>query len=236
MKKKELPLAILSAISVTKQLLRDKVANNPHLEIISEDLTAISIIDNDPDSTFRFDVESAFLMKNDRMPVFRLKIKPFSNTYIEAETLNVPAKEVPNYFEDWETFIAAYNSIVLTPEDAIIKTNQERFLQEFDIVEEDSQTSTFDLQQQLYLEEYLDNAIKIIEEFKKLPNADIDGLEELTNDVVGIKNNITKDTKKVVVNKLTKFWAKAQVVGLEVIKEIFVKYITELTVKLITGQ
>jgi hypothetical protein len=129
-----------------------------------------------------------------------------------------------------------YNAIQTIYDDPIIKSNQERFEREFNLVDEDAKASSFDLKQLLFLEDYLETAkSKLLTLKEDADEATKIEIEELEIEAIKIKADLTKQTKYQIFKRLTKFWAKAQKTGLEVIKELFISVTTELTKQLLLG-
>lgn len=117
-----------------------------------------------------------------------------------------------------------------------MKSNQERFEKQFDILDEDADISSFNLSQQIFLDEYLSNVkskLLVLQEGRS--GDELKELEALAFEATEIQSDLTKATKRQIVKRLSKLWAKAQKVGIDVIKEIFVNVTAELTKRLLTG-
>jgi hypothetical protein len=146
----------------------------------------------------------------------------------------IDIKNLESQFKNWLGLLDQYETIESFFDDPIIKSNAGKFYQKFDIIDENADVETFDLEQQLFLEEYLDNSRKKLEKLKKGKTKDkIIEIEILENETEEIKSALTIESKKRIMIRLSKFWGRAQKTGLQVIKEIFVNVSTELMKKLL---
>lgn len=227
--KKKIPLEILELI----QPFLDK----NKLIIKSKKLSDcfIVIYDNDVDSDFYFKVVRQEVSNNKRGYI--IEYKPTSKTIIKETSQWSQINDISGYLTNWVSLINAYNSIHTTFDDPIIKSNQQRFEKDFHIVDEDADSSSFSLNQIIFLDEYLETSKNKISLLRQ--TADNDKaleLEELEREATLIKNDLTNQTKKQIFKRLTKFWAKAQKIGLDVIREIFINVTSEITKRLLQGE
>jgi hypothetical protein len=138
--------------------------------------------------------------------------------------------------KEWLETIDSYNKIKTVFDDPILKTYERNFLNEIDIVDEDANVAPFDLKQQLYLDDYLSSVDEKLQKLKENKTTEeIDQLSELQIEAKSIRKDITKLTKRNLVNRLAGLWAKSQKVGIEVIKEVFVSVTAELAKRLLIG-
>ena len=99
----------------------------------------------------------------------------------------------------------------------------------------DAETAPFDLKKQLYLEENLSAANKKLEELKaNRTDEEVSQINDLQAEVQTIKKEMTGLTKKEVVSKLVRFWAKSRKVGIDVLKEVFINVTAEIFKQLLT--
>jgi hypothetical protein len=151
------------------------------------------------------------------------------NLMIQLDKVGVRIKE-------WLETIDSYNKIKTVFDDPILKTYERNFLNEIDIVDEDANVAPFDLKQQLYLDDYLSSVDEKLQKLKENKTTEeIDQLSELQIEAKSIRKDITKLTKRNLVNRLAGLWAKSQKVGIEVIKEVFVSVTAELAKRLLIG-
>lgn len=226
--KKKIPLAILEA-------LEPIVDNNLKLTtILKTDNTIFHLIDKDENSDFYFKVTKQEI-KNSK-PYYLAEYKPTSKDNVNAYSAWLTAEGITDIITKWLELLQAYDEIRTIYDDPIIKGNQQRFEKQFDILDEDADIMTFDLPQQIFLDDYLTNVkSKLLTLHEGKNKNQIKELEDLTKEVTEIQNDLTKQTKRQIIIRLSKFWAKAQKTGLDVIKEVFVNVMTELAKKLITG-
>ena len=234
MNKKELPLKMVIGIKNLKDHIKTIVKQSKHLKIEIEDVLEIRVIDTDENSEFSFEIYNCRLFQD--TPYFSFLFKPQSDAEIEGLSMELPLLEALNKFNEWCNIIDSYNKVNLTPDEDILKSNEERFLEEFQLLDDDANQSSFNLSQLLYLDDYLAKVHETLNQFKEEKSeADIVMIDELQKDVADTKATLTRNTKNEVLSKLVKIWSKAQMIGLDIAKDVFVKYITELTVKLIGG-
>lgn len=106
----------------------------------------------------------------------------------------------------------------------------------YEILEDDANTASFNLEQLIYLEKYLEEVKKELNEFKEGKSGEeLEQVKELEVDVESIKNSLTKEPKNIIVKRLAFLWGKSQKLGLPLIKEIFIKVIAEISSKLLLG-
>ena len=191
--------------------------------------------DKDPKSDFFFEVNEQreangiFIYTFTKYPYTKDKIKSVSG----AAEVNALKAEV----ENWINVIREFNETITVFDDPILKTYEERFAQRFEIVDEDADIIPFDLDRQILLDEYLATTEYKIELLiaASEDEEEIKDLEELRAAAVEIRKNVTKQPKRKVVQGFVKFWAKAQKMGLPILKELFMESAKELT-KWIVGE
>jgi hypothetical protein len=79
----------------------------------------------------------------------------------------IEIKNLESQFKAWLNLLNQYEAIESFFDDPIIKSNAEKSFQKFDIIDENADVETFDVEQQLFLEEYLDSSKKKLEKLKK---------------------------------------------------------------------
>ncbi|NCU03173.1 MAG: outer membrane lipoprotein-sorting protein [Chitinophagaceae bacterium] len=165
-----------------------------------------------------------------------IEYKPKNKYEPSKFKLWIKLEHIAPSIKDWIAILEGYSNINTVYDDPILKTNQDRFEKEFKILDSDADSASFDLKQQLFLEDYLNNTKgKILELLTKVDESKKIDLEDLHSEAVEIQSNLTLETKQEIIKRLSKFWGKAQKIGLDVIKEIFVDVVSEFAKKLITG-
>lgn len=226
--KKKIPLAILEVL----QPIIDKSLDL--IKPVKYEDGIFHLIDNDENSDFYFKVvrQEASNGKSG----YIVEYKPTNKDNVKANSLWTDIKDINSYIKEWLNIISSYNAINTIYDDPILKSNQERFEKEFNLIDEDAQTSSFELKQLLFLDEYLENTISKLATLKQ--NSDeqtVIEIKELEIEASEIKADLTKQTKQQIFKRLTKFWAKAQKTGLPVLKEVLINVISDLTSKLLLG-
>ncbi|MEQ9426494.1 MAG: hypothetical protein RJQ09_18875 [Cyclobacteriaceae bacterium] len=229
-KKKKIPLKILKSLESFVKLAGDK------FNVIDPNEHLLSIIDTDEESEFYFRIEKYEKKHNGSFQLL-MDRRPTNEDEVINNSAWIGINDLPSEFKKWLNLLDAYNSIESFYDDPIIKSNAERFQQQFELLDEFADRESFDLDQQLFLEEYLDQSSKKLEKLKQGQTKEkIQEIELLENETDEIKSALTKESKKKILNRLTKFWARAQKTGLDVIKEVLVNVATELTKKLMIGE
>lgn len=226
--KKKIPLAIL-------EMLQPVVDSNLELiRPVKDENAMFHLQDRDENSDFFFKV---IRQENSNGKLgYITEHKPRHSENMEVYKVWLQIDQVVVALNKWLMLLEAYNKIHTVYDDPIIKSNQERFEKQFEILDNDADKTSFDLAQQIFLDDYLDNVkSKLLALQEGRPQNEVKELENLAKEALEIQNNLTRETKRQIVKRLSKFWAKAQRVGLDVIKEIFVNVTAELAKRLLIG-
>jgi hypothetical protein len=226
--KKKIPLAILEA-------LQPVADNNLNLiKVVQDNNSMFHLLDKDENSDFYFKVSKQEI-RNGNLN-YSIEYKPRSRDLINAHSTWVTSEGVLQVIKMWLELLMSYNKIHTIYDDAILKSNQERFEKQFEILDDNSETTSFDLNQQIFLDEYLTTVkSKLIALQEGRSESQVKELEELAIEATEIQNDLTSQTKSQIIKRLSRLWGKAQKVGLDVIKEIFVSVTAELAKRLLTG-
>nr|WP_315162833.1 hypothetical protein [uncultured Flavobacterium sp.] len=226
--KKKIPLAILEA-------LQPVADNNLNLiKVVQDNNSMFHLLDKDENSDFYFKVSKQEI-RNGNLN-YSIEYKPRSRDLINAHSTWVTSEGVLQVIKMWLELLMSYNKIHTIYDDAILKSNQERFEKQFEILDDNSETTSFDLNQQIFLDEYLNTVkSKLIALQEGRSTSQVKELEELSIEATEIQNDLTTQTKSQIIKRLSRLWGKAQKVGLDVIKEIFVSVTAELAKRILTG-
>lgn len=228
-KKKDIPLVILESI---EPFLKQSGEN---YETTDPKESLLKIIDCDNDSDFFFEVID-FEIKNGKT-YLDIEFKPQNKNNTAKYKTSINSTQLNAQFKNWVSRLSDYDKIISIYDDPIVKQNAENFFQKFDIVDEDAAYVSFDLEQQLFLEDYLDGAKDKLTKLKKGKTKDeVLELDDLELEADEIKSVLTKESKKKIIKRLSIFWGKAQKTGLEIIKEILIKVTSEIVKRLMIGQ
>src|SRR5690606_26831224 len=155
-KKKKLPITILKSLESFVNLTGEK------FKIIDPKENLLHIVDIDNTSDFYFKIEK-YEKKQNGYFQFLMNRKPTNENDNGNQRSWIDIKNLESQFKTWLTLLDQYDTIPSFFDDPIIKSNAEKFYQKFDIIDENADIETFDLEQQLFLEEYLDNSKKKLE-------------------------------------------------------------------------
>lgn len=227
-KKKEIPLIILESL----QPFADQ--NSDIIKSINSDSLFFHLVDIDPNSDSYFK-----LIKYERRAdgtFYQIEYKPSSKENTNAHNVFTKIDGVVSFAKIWIDLIKAYNALHKVHDDPILKAYEDHFFKQVDIVDGDADYAPFDIDRQLFLDQYLQNVDSSLEKLKSEKSKDeIDELSSLQEEAKLIRHDMTKLTKRKAVRRLSKFWARAQKVGLDVIKEIFINLASDFAKKMLTG-
>jgi hypothetical protein len=217
--KKKIPLQILKAL---EPLLKE---NSSLFEIILQDEYIIKIIDKDKNSDFYFLIESFTAH-----PKFTLLVnrKPANDFTTSVNRGSVLADQIGNEFKKWLDILEGYEKVNSIFDDPIIEAFASEYYSEFEIIDEDAGIKPFNIKQILLLDEHLENIENNIE--RHLTATNKVELEEILNEVIELRENLTKRPKKWVIKKLSFVWAKISKQGPVFIKE-FLSESSKLIIK-----
>lgn len=210
-KKKDLPLVILKALEPYVGLKGDK------FEVIEPKENLLKVIDKDIDSDFHFTIEKYQKASNNNTFQFFMSRSPRNindnglyQTWVEVSGLG-------GQFDAWLKLLNEYETVNSFFDDPITKSFREEFYAEFEIIEEDANTNPLNTKQILILDSYLDSVDNKLTEFTTENNSQ--DIQEIKEDILLLRENLTKKSKKWVVSKLTGIWAKIAKQGTKFIKE-----------------
>jgi hypothetical protein len=226
--KKKVPFRILVEL--------DKLKEFSNLYTYRENKECIlHLIDKDITSDFFFLVNRQSSDKNGVH--YLVECKPKNDIDISINSFWATPDDIGNFLKIWLDSINKYNSMNSIFDDPILKANQERFEEEFKILDDDADTSSFSWSQQIAIDEYIAKTIQRISEFKEgKTESEIVQLDEIINDFKKVQQNLTKETKNEVVKGLAKGWAKIQKFGMELIKKFIIDVSVDYIKKVMIGE
>lgn len=228
--KKKVPLKILKALQPgkTENLELARIVVNPQF--------IVHLIDKDPNSDFFFKIGNN-TDKGSRVD-FSIDIMPASISKIKSTRILVNDEDsVVVHLTNWLSILKAYAEITTIFDDPILANNQKNFQEKFTFVDETADYIGFDLDQQQFINEYVERVkshVLLLREtaIRKYPSGQLKEIENAANE---IQANLTIETKSQIVKRLSKMWAICQKTGLEIIKEVFINVMSELTTRLLGG-
>lgn len=228
-KKKKLPITILKALESFVNLSGDKfIVTDPRDNLLS-------VVDVDEESDFYFKIVQ-YQKKQDGSFQFLMDRKPKNEDEPNQYKAWINIKNLDIQFKIWLDLLHSYESTNSFFDDPIVKSNAEKFFQKFEILDDNADKETFNLEQQLFLEEYLESSKEKLKSLKENQTEEkILEIEILEKETDEIKNALTTESKRKIMMRLSKFWGRAQKTGLQIIKEVFVSVVAEITKKIMLG-
>ncbi|WP_336069340.1 hypothetical protein [Mesoflavibacter sp. CH_XMU1404-2] len=228
-KKKKLPITILKALESFVNLSGDKfIVTDPRDNLLS-------VVDVDEESDFYFKIVQ-YQKKQDGSFQFLMDRKPKNDDEPNQYKAWINIKHLDTQFKIWLDLLHSYESTNSFFDDPIVISNAEKFFQKFEILDDNADKETFNLEQQLFLEEYLESSKEKLKNLKENQTEEkIIEIEILEKETDEIKNALTTESKRKIMMRLSKFWGRAQKTGLQIIKEVFVSVVAEITKKIMLG-
>jgi hypothetical protein len=225
-KKKDLPLSILKALESFVNLKGEK------FEVVDPKENLLKVIDKDVNSVFHFTIEKyqksgggPFQFWVTRAPK-NINDNGIYQNWFEASAIN-------GQFDAWINLLNEYDTVKSFFDDPIIKSFQEEFYAEFEIIDEDAETNPFKTNQILILDSYLENVDNKLTEFITKNNSD--EITEIKAEINSLRDNLTIKSKKWVVKRLTTIWAKIAKQGAKFIREFLDESKKELIKQSVKG-
>ncbi|MCX8486114.1 MAG: hypothetical protein ORN53_02860, partial [Crocinitomicaceae bacterium] len=221
--KKDIPLNVLNII---QPYMKRK---SKHYVLVDPKSSMLLFKDQDERSKFFFEIKSFSYPQN----IFHLAIEysPRTVDSIEPVARNIRSSDLDKFFSQWLKYLAQYSEVSIY-DDPILKQYHEEFFQEFQILDDGANTSSFDLQTQFWLDEYCDTmSLKLGEMETVENNKEITKIQE---DIKELKDKQSSLTKNEVISRLSLIWAKSRKLGLNFLNEIFTKVRSSFSGKLKT--
>lgn len=237
MRKKDTPLIVLREIQNLLGLIREIISEkNPPVRLLENHEGALIYIEDlDNESNFYFKVLSATSKEvkissssTTNKIYFDYERCPTDSTSVKKWNGTNESQEVIRWIKEWADFLNEYNEIHLF-QDEFVEKYTSKFYSDFVIIDKEADIEPFSLEQQLFLNEYLDIIEKVLEE-----NDEEFNTQEIRNDVKELKQNLTQLSKNSVLKKLSIIWAKTQKKGLKLLKEIYTSFKKEVIKRVTT--
>ena len=210
-KKKDLPLVILKALEPYVGLKGDK------FEVVDPKENLLKVIDKDEDSDFHFTIEKYQKAANNNAFQFLMTRSPKSSNENGSYQTWVDISGLGSQFDAWLKLLNEYEAVNSFFDDPITKSFREEFYAEFEIIDDEAEKNPLNTKQILLLDSYLESMESKLTAFKTENNST--DIQEIKDDIVILRDNLTKKPKKWVVSKLTNIWAKIAKQGTTFIKE-----------------
>lgn len=216
------------ALNLLKEI-QPKIDKNKELiaPILKTD-ALFHLIDNDAKSGFYFKI---YVSQEANKYTSEFKPSHSSSTGVSKSPQTV--ESIGKQFDTWCGILKEYNEIHSIYDDPITEEYQREFENQFQLTDEDAEYTSFDLDKQLSIDHYLENVVLKLE--SSINETNKNEIEYLITETKALQNEQTKLTKKQVINRLSKIWASARKIGLNLLKEIFIEARKELINILIKG-
>uniref|UniRef100_UPI0040483ED6 hypothetical protein n=1 Tax=Roseivirga sp. TaxID=1964215 RepID=UPI0040483ED6 len=225
-KKKDLPLIILKALQPFVKLKGEKFeAHDPKENLLK-------VIDIEPDSTFHFIIES---YKKDASHnfLFLMSRSPISVNDNGIHKTWIAISHLQNQFETWLNLLDEYENVESFFDDPILKSFEEEFFTEFEIIDKDAEVNPFNTTQILLLDNYLEDVENRLSKFEC--EANLTDIKEIKDNINYLRESLTTKSKKWVIKNLSSIWAKIAKQGTPFIKEFLTETKKEVIKQSIKG-
>ena len=212
-RKKDIPLLILKALEPIVNL-----DNRPYKFSDSTSYT-MKVHDLDENSNFVFIIEK-YRQVSSAKEDFQLHItqKPASAINIAFGSYIIGLSEIDKYFDRWVNLLAEYNSTNSFLDDPILQGFQEEYYSDFEIIDDDSETRPFTSAKILLLDDYLTRLDSSLDTFVTEENSI--NITLIKEDISLLKENLTTQSKKWVITKMSTIWAKITKQGTSFVREL----------------
>ena len=229
MKKKEIELERVKGLRRLKDFFKEEInKRSDTLNISNETLTTIKIEDYDKDSTFSFELKES--LKESGKPFYVIEYNPMNSRVLDPIQEKLEENKVKESFIQWVNIVDEYNKINLDPDDQILNAYVEEFYVEYEIIDDDSSVKPFNLEQQQFLDNFLESVQKTLNK-----HTDDDEIQTLIEETTEIRENLTRETKKRIINRISRLVSKIRIKGLKLLGEIINEAKKELIKRIITG-
>jgi hypothetical protein len=222
--KRDIPLVVIEALERYSKKSSDlfQIVNSEDALLRFEDVS------DNPKQYFQF---QDFKNSNNKQ-YLTISFKPKNSTDPTAYSTSVEVSKVESYFKNWIGLLERYNKSEFL-DDPILRQYEDEFYQELEITDSDADTNSYCFKTQLWLDKYIDNTLKNLE--SGYPR-DLPEIESIKKDLKDLQESQTGLTKKKVLKKLSKIFAKARKFGLKLSKDIYLEAQKELIKQLVSGR
>ena len=223
--KKDVPLDLLAQFELIVG------ENLDILDNIKEENTYYSLRDKDELSTFFFKVymDGSKHISNYNKESYVYEWRPNNTKKTSKAIFQGSIQDIIEQLKGWIKLIREYNNISSINDGNFEKMYEDNFYEEFQIVDEDAEINPFDVDRQIFIFKFLQNIINKLELENKQE------LHPIIEDAIELQNNLPKQTKKIVIRKLSKILAKIQKHGIGLLLEFYDIAKKELMKKVLNG-
>lgn len=213
--KKDIPIAHLKAIETL--LLTDKEKHDKVMRIFPKSAHLFEAVDVDESTGYYFR-----LSPSDSIDKFKVSRKPANEKTVNGVTTTVALTSLQEFYRAWIKLLEQFKSVkyITDTVDPIVQAYEEE-LAEYFILEDDADIKPLKLLQQQNLYKLVDTKIESIEILiETASEPDQSELETLLNDWKALKNSISKEPKKTVINLFIKAVSKGMKFSYDLFKDI----------------
>ena len=174
----------------------------------------IRFIDKDLESDFYFNIEEFKMEGKLQLLIDR---KPEHDQTTNNKRHWIEGKTLDHYFNLWTTLLKKYENIPSIFDDPYVKSFQEEYYAEFELVDEEKD-KPLKSKQVLLLDEHLEYLEKGLEKYKNDENSE--EISKIEANISELRNNLTKRSKEWIVSSLSRIWAEISKQGPKFIKGI----------------
>jgi hypothetical protein len=209
--KKTIPLVILKAFESFVDLKGELFL------VTQPENSLLKIIDNDKDSNFYF---NAAQYEKQQGGAYKLLIdyKPVSHIDPANSTVWIDVKDLQSYFKIWIGLLEEYAEVKSFFDDPILKSFTEEYYAEFEILDDDNaHINPLSIKQIMLIDQHLEFIEENLEKYETESNRE--QLQEIKNDIIILRNNLTNQSKAWVIKHLSKTWGKLTKQGTKFLKD-----------------
>lgn len=227
MKKKELPLEIIRLIQSLSEIVKDL----DDVIIEKHENCLLLIKDRDIESDFHFTIHSCEV-KNVKL-FSTISYKPSSTKNPKEYSATISASAIKPSLERWLSLIREYNLPYPLFDDPIIQSYLKDLEPDFEIIDADANQAPYNFDKQLHINNVYNKLIELV--LKEKTNENQEEAEHIISLIEANKKEISKQTKKQVVENLKRVVAHCFKYSFEVGKSIVADVIVEIGKRLLTG-
>lgn len=223
MDKREIPLSILNYLNQIKPEDRDLY------KVVKDKKSILFIQENSHEPTQFFQILNSERLSG--INFYSISMKPHSVDDPGIFNTQVEPKKIEVFFKRWMLMIQNYNSVKIF-NDPFLKQYQEEFYHQFEIVDEDAEINSYNLEIQLRIDELLQEMSDQLEKHDPDKNTEI---KLLQNDISELRESQSQMTKKKFVKSFSILLAKVRKYGIPLLKEILDAAKKEAIKQLLSG-
>lgn len=218
-------------IGLRKILKQEFEGNENFISIEFPEESLVLFSDSNSKSDFFFEIKKINEASIEGKTTYTILYKPHNEETLSKRQLNTSLQNFRGYFRKWKHLIVESNKSDMLPSDNITQAYYDELEPYFEILDDDASKVPYSINQQKVILEFLDNLLSNLNTHKN----DEVLIKEISDSINETKSNISKLTKKKVVNNIRKIIAKGFKVGIKVGERLLIEFTTELVKKIAIG-